>query len=79
MRDADRIQNEILKVINDDPTIQGAGHIFVSVERRGVWPRAKEVVVLKGNVRSDSDRVKAEKDAVLHAAGREIVNSINVH
>ncbi len=79
MREADRVQNEILKVINDDPTIQAAGHIFVSVEKRGVWPRAKEVVVLTGNVRSDSDRTKAEKDAVAHSAGREIVNSINVH
>jgi hypothetical protein len=79
MRDTDRVQDEILKVINDDPTIQGAGHIFVSIERRGVWPRAKEVVVLKGNVRSDSDRAKAEKDAALHAAGREVINSINVH
>ena len=79
MRDVDRVQNEILKVINDDPTIQAAGHIFVSIERRGAWPRAKEVVVLKGNVRSDSDRVKAEKDAALHSAGREVINSINVH
>jgi osmotically-inducible protein OsmY len=79
MRDASRVQDEILKIINDDPTIEGAGHIFVSVEKKGVWPRAKEVVVLKGNVRSESDRVKAEKVAALHAAGREIVNAINVH
>ena len=79
MRDADRVQAEILKVINDDPTIEGAGHIFVSIEKKGVWPRSKQVVVLKGNVRSDSDRLKAEKVAALHAAGWEIVNDINVH
>ena len=68
MRDADRVQEQILKIINDDPTIEGAGHIIVSVEKKGVWPRVKEVVVLKGNVRSDSDRVKAEKVAALHSA-----------
>ena len=79
MRDSDRVQSEILKVINDDPTIEGAGHITVSVEKRGVWPRAKEVVVLKGNVRSDSDRIKAEKVAAMHAAGREVVNSLGIH
>ncbi len=79
MRDANKVQDEILKVINDDPTIEGATHIFVSVEKKGVWPRAKEVVVLKGKVRSDSDRTKAEKAAALHAAGREIINSIDVH
>jgi len=79
MRDADKVQSEILKVINDDPTIEGAGHIFVSVEKKGVWPRAKEVVVLKGKVRSDSDRAKAERAAALHSAGREIINSIDVH
>ncbi len=79
MRDADRVQDEILKIINDDPTIEGAGHIVVSVEKKGVWPRAKEVVVLKGNVRSASDRQKAEKIATMHAAGREVVNSINIH
>ena len=76
MRDAERVQSEILKVINEDPTIEGAGHIVVSVEKKGVWPRAKEVIVLKGNVRSNSDRLKAEKIAVMHAAGREVVNSL---
>ncbi len=79
MRDADRVQSEILRVINDDPTIEGAGHIVVSVEKKGVWPRAREVVVLKGSVRSASDSVKAEKVAIMHAAGREVVNSITVH
>ena len=79
MRDADRVQSEILKVLNDDPTIEGAGHIIVSVEKKGVWPRTREVVVLKGRVRSDSDRVKAQKVASLHSAGREVINSIDVH
>ncbi len=79
MRDADRVQDEILKVINDDPTIEGAAHIVVSVEKKGVWPRAKEVVVLKGSVRSNSDRAKAEKIATMHAAGREVVNDISIH
>ena len=79
MRDADRIQSEILKIINDDPTIQGASHIFVSVEKKGVWPRTKEVVVLKGSVHESSDSTKAEKIAAQHAAGREVINSIAVH
>ncbi len=79
MRDAEKVQSEILKIINDDPTIGGADRIVVSVEKKGVWPRAKEVIILKGNVRSDSDRMKAEKVATMHAAGREVVNSINVH
>ena len=79
MRDGDRVQGEILKVINDDPTIEGAGHIVVSVEKKGVWPRAKEVIVLKGSVRSNSDRLKAEKVAAMHAAGREVVNSLSIH
>ena len=79
MRDAEKVQTEILRVINDDPTIEGASHIIVSVEKKGVWPRAKEVVVLKGSVRSDSDRLKAEKIAALHGAGREVIDSITVH
>jgi hypothetical protein len=79
MRDAERVQSEILRVINDDPTIEGAGRIIVSVEKKGAWPRTKEVIVLKGSVRSNSDRVKAEKAAAMHAAGREVINSIGIH
>jgi len=79
MRDADKVQSEIMRVINDDPTIEGASHIFVSIEKKGVWPRSREVVVLKGSVRSDMDRVKVEKLAALHGAGREVVDSLTVH
>ena len=79
MRDADKVQNEILRVINDDPTIEGASHITVSVEKKGVWPRSREVVVLKGSVRSDIDRAKVEKIAAQHGAGREVVDSLTVH
>lgn len=79
MRDADKVQDEIMRVINDDPTIEGASHIIVSVEKKGVWPRSKEVVVLKGSVRSDNDRLKVEKIAALHGAGRQVVDSLTVH
>jgi osmotically-inducible protein OsmY len=76
MLDAERVQTEIQRVINDDPTISEARHIIVSVERKGFF--RKEVVVLKGNVHSESDRQKAEKIAALHAAGREVVDDIAV-
>ncbi len=79
MRDAERVQSEIMRVINDDPTIEGATRIIVSVEKKGVWPRSKEVVVLKGTVRSNSDRQKVEKIAAMHGAGREVIDSISVH
>jgi osmotically-inducible protein OsmY len=76
--DALTIQNEIQRVINDDPTITEAKHIFVSVEKRGFWFLGKEVVFLKGSVHSDSDRTKAEKIAALHSGSREVVDNIQV-
>jgi len=76
MMDAERVQTEIQRVINDDPTISEAKHILVSVERKGLL--RKEVVVLKGRVHSDSERSKAEKIATLHAGDREVVDDIVV-
>lgn len=76
MMDAERVQNEIQRVINDDPTITEAKHILVTIERKGIL--RKEVVVLKGRVHSDSERAKAEKIAALHAGNREIVDDIIV-
>ena len=75
---ADRVQTEIQRVIADDPTITDSGHIVVSVERKGFWFLGKEVVVLKGSVRSESDRTKAEKVAAKHSAGREVIDDIHV-
>ncbi len=76
MMDAERVQTEIQRVINDDPTISEAKHIIVMVERRGLL--RKEIVVLKGRVHAESERTKAEKIAVLHAGDREVVDDIAV-
>jgi alkylated DNA nucleotide flippase Atl1 len=76
MMDAERVQTEIQRVINDDPTISEAKHIIVTVERRGLL--RKEIVVLKGRVHADIERSKAEKIAALHAGGREVVDDIAV-
>jgi osmotically-inducible protein OsmY len=76
MLDAERVQTEIQRVINDDPTITEAKHILVTVERKGLL--RKEVVVLKGHVHSESERAKAEKIATLHAGSREVVDDIAV-
>lgn len=76
MMDAERLQNEIQRVINDDPTISEAKHILVTVERRGLLRR--EVVYLKGRVHAESERAKAEKIAHLHAGGVEVVDEIEV-
>ncbi len=76
MLDAERVQTEIQRVINDDPTITEAKHILVTIERKGLL--RKEIVVLKGRVHAESERTKAEKIATLHSGGREIVDDITV-
>jgi len=76
MMDAERVQNEIQRVIGDDPTISEAKHILVTVERKGLL--RKEIVVLKGRVHADSERTKAETIARLHAGGRDVVDDIVV-
>lgn len=78
MQEAERVQTEIQRVIGDDPTIQDARRIIVMVERKSIWKGGGEVVVLKGSVHSDTDKAKAHKLAELHAAGREVQDSINV-
>ena len=78
MPEAERVQNEIQRVIEDDPTIQDARRILVTVEKRSLFKGGKEVVVLKGTVRSESDKVKADRIAHLHSAGREVQDSISV-
>jgi hypothetical protein len=76
MMDAERVQVEIQRVINDDPTINEAKHILVTVERKGLLRR--EVVCLRGKVHAESERTKAEKVARLHAGGRDVVDDIQV-
>jgi hypothetical protein len=78
MQEAERIQTEIQKVIGEDPTIQDSRRIIVQVEKKGFWKGGGEVVVLKGSVRSESDRSKVERLAQLHSAGREVRDAINV-
>ena len=79
MQEAERIQNEIQKVIAGDPTIQDSSRIIVMVEKKSIFKGGKEVVVLKGSVRSEMDKTKAERIAQLHAAGREVQDSLVVH
>jgi osmotically-inducible protein OsmY len=76
MQEAERIQTEIQKIIEGDPTIQDARRILVSVEKKGLFKG--EIVVLKGSVRSESDKAKADRIAHLHSAGREVRDSISV-
>jgi hypothetical protein len=78
MQEAERIQTEIQRVIEDDPTIKDARRILVTVEKRSLFKGGKEVVVLKGSVHSESDKVKADRIAHLHSAGREVQDSISV-
>jgi hypothetical protein len=78
MQEAERVQTEIQRVIGDDPTIQEARKIIVMVERRSFWKGGKEIVVLKGSVHAETDKAKAHKIAELHAAGREVQDSITV-
>ena len=79
MQEAERIQTEIQKVISGDPTIQDASRIIVMVEKKSFWKGGKETVVLKGSVRSEIDKAKAERLAQQHAAGREVQDSLVVH
>ncbi len=78
MQEADRVQTEIQRVIGDDPTIHDSNRIIVMVEKKSFWKGGKEIVVLKGSVHSESDKTKAHKIAQLHAAGREVQDSITV-
>ena len=78
MQEADRVQSEIQRVIGDDPTIADANRITVSVEKKSIWQGGKEQVILKGRVRSEADRAKIEKIASLHAAGRPVVDQIQI-
>jgi len=78
MQEAERVQTEIQKVIADDPTIHDANRIIVMVEKKSFWKGGREIVVLKGRVHDESDKVKAHRVAQMHAAGREIQDSITV-
>ena len=78
MQDAERVQMEIQKVLGDDPTIEDARRIIISVEKKGFLKGRGERVVLKGTVHSDLERSKIEKIVAAHSAGREVVDEINV-
>jgi len=78
MQGAEQVQMEIQKVLGDDPTIEDARRIIVTVEKKGFLRGRGERVVLKGSVRSDLERSKIEKIVSAHAAGREVVDEITV-
>ncbi len=48
------------------------------VEKKSFWKGGREVVILKGHVHDEGDKAKAHRIAELHAAGREIEDSITV-
>jgi len=76
MQEAERVQLEIQRVIADDPTIEDARHIIVTVERAGLFKGP--VIVLNGHVRSESDKAKIASVAHLHSAGRTVRDAITV-
>ncbi len=78
MSEAEKIQTEIQKVIGEDPTIHDANRVIVTVEKQSFWKGGREVVYLKGSVRSDDDKTKIGHLAHLHAAGRNVVDAITV-
>jgi hypothetical protein len=78
MPNAEMVQTEIQKVIGEDPTIKDAHRIIVTVEKQGIFKGGKEVVILKGHVHSEKDKSKANELAHLHAAGRQVIDSIGV-
>ena len=78
MSEAERVQTVIQRVIGDDPTIHDGSRIIVEVEKKSFWKGGREVVILKGRVHDETDRTKAHHVAELHAAGREIQDSITV-
>ena len=68
------IADEIKREINDDPTIEGARHIYVFTRKKGAWPFRKEEICLSGDVQKEMDREKAMEHAK-HAAGDTPVNN----
>ena len=78
MPEAERVQTEIQKVLGEDPTIQGADRIIVSVEKQSFWKGGKEIVYLKGSVHSELDKAKISRIAQMHAGGRSVVDSLTV-
>ncbi len=78
MDKTEMLQDEIQKVIGEDPTIRDAHRIVVTVEKQGILKGGKEVVYLKGHVRSAEDRHKADELAHMHAGSRQVVDSITI-
>jgi hypothetical protein len=76
MRDAQSVQSEILKVISEDPTIADAQHVFVTVESAGLFKG--RTLVLKGHVRSETDKAKIASVAQVHAAGYSVRDALTV-
>ena len=62
------IAEEIKREITDDPTIEGARHIYVYAKNKGIWPFRKAEIHMTGDVHKESDKNKAMEHAK-HAAG----------
>ena len=78
MISADDAAVEIKKMINDDPTIPGATYVLVYASSKGIGPWKKEEIHLSGHVKSEIEKKKVEELANHSAAGRPIINSIEV-
>lgn len=70
------IAEEIKRELTDDPTIEGARHIYVYSKKKGIWPFRTAAIYLAGDVHKESDKQKAMEHAK-HAAGdTEVFNEI---
>ncbi len=75
---AEKVQMEIRRAIDDDPAIKSATHVLVNMEKDGFWIFGKDKIVLKGRVETEVDKKNIEEKAQLHSHGIEVVDTIRV-
>ena len=78
MLSANEAAAEIKRMVNDDPTISGGTYVLVFARKKGFGPWKKEEIHLSGHVTNEIEKKKVEEIAQHSAAGRAIVNSIEV-
>jgi hypothetical protein len=78
MIDVDDAVEEIKRMINEDPTITGAKYVLVYAQKKGFLRWKKEEIHLNGHVKNEIERKKIEELATHSAAGRPIINDLEV-
>ena len=78
MISADDAAAEIKRMINDDPTIGGRTYVLVYARTKGFGPWKKEEIYLNGHVDTEKDKAKAEELALHSAAGRPVINELEI-